>query len=97
MEWEPTDDPGFWMKQLYEDELRSERTMLMKVDPGAYAGNHTHPNEFEQVYAIEGSFYDQRRTLQAGDYCCRAPDAAHTSGSHEGAIVLLIYSSRNPG
>jgi len=70
--------------------------MLMKVDAGAFAGSHTHPGEFEQIYVLEGSFYDQQGTLRAGDYCCRAPDAAHTSGSQDGAIVLIIYTRREP-
>ncbi|AZO12042.1 MULTISPECIES: cupin domain-containing protein [unclassified Mesorhizobium] len=95
-EWEPTDASGFWIKPLYEDAARGEKTMLMKVDAGAYAGSHTHPGEFEQIYVIEGSFYDQDHTLGPGEYCCRAPDAAHSSGSKDGALVLLIYTRREP-
>ena len=38
----------------------------------------------------------QQRTLKAGDNCCPAPGAAHTSGSEDGAIVGLIYTSRAP-
>ena len=95
-DWQPTDAQGFWIKPLYEDTARGEKTMLMKVDAGAFAGSHTHPGEFEQIYVLEGSFYDQQGTLRAGDYCCRAPDAAHTSGSQDGAIVLIIYTRREP-
>ena len=94
--WQPTDTAGFWIKPLYEDSARGEKTMLMKVDAGAFAPSHTHDGEFEQVFVIQGSFHDQRGTLRAGDYCCRAPDAAHTAGSDEGAIVLLVYTRRDP-
>ena len=93
-EWQPTEIKGFWMKPLFEDRIRGEKTMLMKVDAGAYAPSHNHDGEFEQIYVIEGSFYDQNGTMKAGDYCCRAPDAAHTSGSVDGAVVMLIYTKR---
>jgi quercetin dioxygenase-like cupin family protein len=92
--WEPTELDGFWIKSLYEDPVLGEKTMLMKVDPGAYAPSHTHPGEFEQVFVLEGSFYDQDGTMVAGDYCCRAPDAAHSAGSKEGALVMLVYTKR---
>lgn len=92
--WQPTDLEGFWLKPLYEDADRGEKTMLMKVDAGAFAPEHTHPGEFEQVYVISGSFYDQHGTMRAGDYCCRSPDALHSSGSVDGAIVMLVYTKR---
>jgi anti-sigma factor ChrR (cupin superfamily) len=94
--WQATESPGFWVKPLYEDAERGEKTMLMKIDAGAFSPSHTHPGEFEQVFVLEGSFSDQRGTLAAGDYCCRAPDAAHTAGSKEGAVVLLVYTRRDP-
>jgi quercetin dioxygenase-like cupin family protein len=95
--WEPTQLDGFWIKSLYEDPVLGEKTMLMKVDPGAYAPSHTHPEEFEQVFVLEGSFYDQDGTMVAGDYCCRAPNAPHSSGSKEGALVMLVYTKRTQG
>ena len=94
IEWQPTDLDGFWIKPLYEDHARGEKTMLMKVAPRAFAPSHAHSGEFEQIYVIEGSIYDQHATLRAGDYCCRAPDALHTAGSDEGAILMLIYTKR---
>ena len=92
VEWQPTDAKGFWVKPLFEDTERGEKTLLMKVDPGAWSPMHTHPGELEQVYVLEGSFYDQEATMGPGDYCCRAPDAAHEAGSKTGAIVLLVYT-----
>lgn len=92
--WQPTDAEGFWVKPLFEDSERGEKTQLMKVDPGAFAPMHTHPGELEQVYVLEGSFYDQDATMGPGTYCCRAPDAAHEAGSKDGAIVLLVYTRR---
>lgn len=93
-EWRPTESKGFWVKPLFEDPQKGEKTLLMKVDPGAYAPVHTHPGELEQIYVLEGGFYDRDMTLGPGDYCCRAAGAPHESGSTDGAIVLLVYTKR---
>ena len=90
-QWQPSDLPGFWIRNLLVDPAASATTMLMKIDPGAFAGRHSH-QELEQIYVLEGSFYDEERVLHAGDYCCRAAGALHTSGSENGAVVLLVYS-----
>lgn len=94
-DWQPTDAKGFWIKPLFGNVTEGEKTLLMKVDPGAYAAMHAHPGELEQIYVLEGSFYDQDGTLEPGDYCCRAPGAPHESGSVNGAIVLLISTKPN--
>jgi anti-sigma factor ChrR (cupin superfamily) len=52
---------------------------------------HAH-NEIEQIYVLEGSFFDQDKTYTAGEYIVRAPGAMHTAGSDTGAVVLLFYS-----
>jgi anti-sigma factor ChrR (cupin superfamily) len=90
-EWQSTSAPGFWIKPLYENAEMGERTLLMKVDPGAFAGSHAH-EDFEQFYVLEGSLYDDEHELHAGDYCCRAPGTFHSAGSHDGCVVLLIYT-----
>jgi anti-sigma factor ChrR (cupin superfamily) len=90
MDWQ-SDGPNFWTKLLHEDRARGERTLLMRLDPGAAFDMHAH-EEIEQIYVISGSFFDQDRVLRAGDYACRAPGALHTTGSTEGAVLLLIYS-----
>ena len=90
-QWEATDAPGFWCKRLYEEP--GQRTWLMRVEPGAFSPPHAHEGELEQIYVLEGSFYDDERLMRAGDFCCRAPGAMHCAGSEEGAIVLLVYST----
>jgi len=94
-EWQPTDTERFWIKPLYEDAAKGEKTLLMKVEPGAYAPLHAH-EEFEQFYVLEGSLYDQEQVMNAGDYVCRAAGAMHSAGSDTGAIVLLIYTKAAP-
>ncbi|GIK95866.1 MAG: hypothetical protein BroJett029_00750 [Alphaproteobacteria bacterium] len=95
-DWQPTDAAGFWIKPLYENPARGERTCLMKVDPGAFYPVHDHPGEWEQIYVLEGAFYDDQRELEAGAYACRSPGAPHLSGSKEGAVILLVYSREAP-
>jgi anti-sigma factor ChrR (cupin superfamily) len=90
IDWQP-DGEKFWIKPLFQNPARGERTLLMKIDAGAWFPMHAH-EETEQIYVISGSFHDQDRTLRAGDYACRAPGALHTAGSEEGAVLLLIYS-----
>lgn len=89
--WQDSGTKGFWIKAFFEDPITSQRTWLMKVDPGAFAALHTH-TEQEQIYVLEGAFYDQEKKYSAGEYVIRAPDTAHTAGSKDGALVLLIYS-----
>lgn len=96
MQWEKTDHPGFWLKRLYEDPARGEKTCLIRMEPGAHVGPHTHDDEFEQVFVLEGSFNDDTQTLVAGDYACRAPGAIHGGSARNGATILVMFSKRNP-
>ncbi len=90
--WQPCGADGFWIKALYENPQSSQRTWLMKVDAGAWSPLHAH-TELEQIYVVEGAFYDQEKEYLAGDYIIRAPGAAHTAGSHDGALVILFYTA----
>ncbi len=89
--WQQTGTDGFLIKPLFEDTISGQRTWLMKVDPGALAPPHAH-SETEQIYVIEGSFYDDENTYGPGDFAIRAPGVMHTGGSKDGAVVMLIYS-----
>jgi len=93
--WQDCGADGFLVKALMEDIASGLRTWLMKVEPGARADLHAH-DEIEQIYVLEGSFYDQHKTYQAGEYIVRAPGAMHTAGSDSGAVVLLFYSPAAP-
>lgn len=89
--WQECGEDGFWIKPLLEDEAAGLRTWLMKVDPGAFSAPHAH-DEFEQVYVLDGTFYDDQRSYRAGEFVVRAPGAMHSAGSEDGALVLLFYS-----
>jgi len=90
--WEPSETQGFWIKPLLEDSRAGQKTWLMKIDAGAFAPLHAHA-ELEQIYVLEGTFYDQDRSYAVGDFIARAPGAQHTAGSRDGAVVLLVYTS----
>lgn len=90
-DWQSSGTEGFLIKPLLEDPETGQRTWLMRVEPGAWSPSHAH-EEMEQIYVIEGSFYDDETTYRAGDFAVRAPGVMHTAGSETGAIVMLIYS-----
>ncbi len=90
-QWQESGTDGFLIKPLFEDPATGERTWLMRIEPGATASSHAH-DETEQIYVVEGSFYDGETTYRAGDFAIRAPGVMHTAGSEEGAIVMLVYS-----
>jgi anti-sigma factor ChrR (cupin superfamily) len=90
-DWEFTGDEGMWVKRLYEDEARGERTWLFRMDAGACSPPHSH-EAFEQVFVLEGSFSDGDRRISAGEFCARAPGAVHSATSEGGALMLVVYT-----
>lgn len=91
IDWQDCGADGFRIKPLFEDSTAGLCTWLMKVDAGAFSPMHTH-EEIEQIYVLEGSFYDQDKTYGPGEFIIRAPGAMHSAGSEDGAVVLLFYS-----
>lgn len=89
--WEVDGASGFSYKSLFEDVQTGQRTLLMKIEAGCVALSHAH-DSLEQVFVIEGEFYDEDHVYGPGDFIVRAPGALHTGGSHDGALVLLVYS-----
>lgn len=73
------------------DEQAGIRTWLMKVDAGAFSPLHAH-DEIDQIYVLQGSFYDQHKTYDTGEYIVCAAGKMHSAGSAAGALVLLFYS-----
>ena len=92
MDWNTDSSSGFSYKPLFEDPQSGQKTVLMKVDAGCVAPPHVH-DKLEQIFVLEGEFYDEYLSYVPGDFIVRAPGALHTGGSHSGALVLLVYSS----
>ena len=83
--------PGVHVKTLFDGGPQHGRTQLARLDAGAYSKPHTHA-VLEQIYVIEGEFYDGERLLRAGDMCVRAPGVEHSASSPTGALTLVIYA-----
>lgn len=92
-EWQPSGTPGFWVKPLVEDAEAGLRTWLMKSDPGASSALHSHQDEIEQIYVLDGSFSDTEGTYGPGDYIIRAAGAPHLTSCENGSLSLVIYSA----
>ena len=91
IDWQDCGAEGFRIKPLLQDEKAGIRTWLMQVDAGASAPVHAH-DEIEQIYVLEGSFYDQDHSYGPGAFIVRAAGAMHSAGSDDGAVVMLFYS-----
>lgn len=94
--WEPTESSGFTVVPLLDDSGCGLRTLLMRFEPGCYAALHSH-DEVEQIYVIEGEFYDDDMVYGTGDYLVRAAGTPHIAGSREGATVLVVYTRTEQG
>jgi quercetin dioxygenase-like cupin family protein len=92
LQWQPTDTPGFDIVTLFENPFTGESTAMMRVEPGAGTGAHSHAL-FEEIYVLEGDFSDEERTYLRGQYCVRSPGTLHTAASERGCVVMLIYRS----
>jgi anti-sigma factor ChrR (cupin superfamily) len=92
LQWQPSDTPGFDIVTLFENPSSGEYTALMRVEPGASTGLHSH-DLFEEIYVLDGEFSDEQRTYMRGQYCVRSPGTLHTAASKHGCIVMLIYRS----
>jgi anti-sigma factor ChrR (cupin superfamily) len=90
LQWQPSDTPGFDIVTLFENPSTGESTALMRVEPGARAGSHSH-DFFEEIYVLDGEFSDEERTYLRGQYCVRSPGTLHTAASEQGCVVMLIY------
>ena len=89
-DWQAAGD-GMWVKEIYADVRRGERTLLFRMEPNSFSPPHSH-EELEQVYVLEGSFYDEHKLLRAGDFCVRSPGAVHSAASDDGAVMLVVYT-----
>ena len=86
-----TDDGTGTMIQAMLDDPAGYRTTLMKVAPGPLGAAHAH-EEIEQVYVLDGEFFDEEHSYVSGDLVVRAAGAMHRTGSVGGCTMLLIYA-----
>jgi anti-sigma factor ChrR (cupin superfamily) len=89
-EWVKGERPGESIRKLVDDP-RGYRTMLMKIAAGPIGILHAH-DEIEQIYLMEGDFFDDEASYGPGDFLLRMPGAQHRAGSKNGCTMLIVYA-----
>lgn len=89
-DWQPGARAGEFVCPMVDDP-RGYRTMLWKVGPSPLGELHSH-GEIEQIYVLEGDFFDEDASYGPGDFVLRMPGAMHRAGSVNGGTMLLVYS-----
>jgi anti-sigma factor ChrR (cupin superfamily) len=82
--------PGVEIRSLIDDP-RGYRTMVMTVAPSPLGELHSH-DEIEQIYVLEGDFFDDEASYGPGDFVLRMPGAMHRAGSKQGCTMLITYT-----
>ena len=88
--WTAGERAGETVRQLLDDPS-GYRTMLMQVAPGPLGEMHAH-DSIEQIYVIEGDFFDDEASYGPGDFVLRMPGTQHRAGSREGCTMLIVYA-----
>ena len=89
-EWIEGERPGELVRPLVDDPS-GYRTMLMKIAPGPLGASHAH-DEVEQIYVMEGDFFDEGGSYKAGDFVLRMPGTMHRAGSEKGCTMMIVYT-----
>lgn len=77
--------------QMFVDDVSGYSAMLMKIAPGPLGEAHAH-DTIEQIYVIDGDFFDEDNAYQAGDFVVRMPGTIHCAGSRGGGTLLIAYA-----
>lgn len=64
---------------------------VLRYAPGATVPLHTHP-DVEMILVLEGAQSDEAGTYGPGDLVINPPDSRHSVISHEGCVVLLMWT-----
>ena len=89
-EWLAGERPGELVRPLIEDPA-GYRTMLMQVAPGPLGELHAH-DTIEQIYVLEGDFFDDEASYDPGDFVVRMPGTMHRAGSLSGCTMMVVYA-----
>ena len=88
--WTAGERPGELVRPLVDD-ASGFRTMVMQILPGPLGEAHAH-DTIEQIYVIDGDFFDEDASYHAGDFVLRMPGTMHRAGSKDGATLLISYA-----
>jgi anti-sigma factor ChrR (cupin superfamily) len=89
-DWAKGERAGELIRTLVDDP-RGYKTMLMKVEAGPAGILHAH-DEIEQIYVMEGDFYDDDASYGPGDFVLRMPGTMHRAGSKNGCTMFIVYA-----
>jgi anti-sigma factor ChrR (cupin superfamily) len=84
--------PGILRKDLAPEPDGPSRSYLIRMEPGAVGGVHTHA-AVEHCLVIEGDFSTAGRTLGPGDYHRAARGSEHAGNTTAGGCLLLIVEA----
>jgi anti-sigma factor ChrR (cupin superfamily) len=95
-----TADEGRWIrvasgilrKDLAPEPGGGSRSYLIRMEPGAVGGVHTHA-EVEHCLVLEGDFTTAGRRLGPGDYHRAAGSSTHAGNATDGGCLLLIVEA----
>ena len=88
--WAPGEQPGESVRSLIDDPT-GYRTMLLQVAPGPLGEMHAH-DTIEQIYVLEGDFFDDEASYGPGDFVVRMPGTQHRAGSRGGCTMIVVYA-----
>ena len=89
--YQPLKMPGVTSALLREHD--GERTLLLRMEPGARFPRHAHPGG-EQVLVVSGDVQIAEHDLGAGDYLYTAPGDVHAVASRGGCELFI--TARKP-
>ena len=88
--WTAGERPGERVRSLIDDPA-GYRTMLLQVTPGPLGVLHAH-DTIEQIYVLEGDFFDDAASYGPGDFVVRMPGTQHRAGSRSGCTMMVVYA-----
>ena len=88
--WAAGERPGERVRPLIDDPA-GYRTMLLQVAPGPLGALHAH-DTIEQIYVLEGDFFDDAASYGPGDFVVRMPGTQHRAGSRSGCTMMVVYA-----
>jgi anti-sigma factor ChrR (cupin superfamily) len=89
--WKPLGSPGVFYKKLLFDPSTGLVTLLVKMEPGARFGAHTH-GRTEQCLILEGDLrYSEEKIYRAGDFTwAEAGSVDPALYTVEGNLLLIV-------
>jgi len=88
--WAAGERPGELVRPLIDDPA-GYSTMLLQVAPGPLGELHAH-DTIEQIYVLEGDFFDDEASYGPGDFVVRMPGTQHRAGSRCGCTMMVVYA-----